>query len=81
MLEQWASVRDVKCSATFPVFSTVILYSTVWPTLPVNLAVVYELSPWNRCSLWIVNSGCSGSTTTSTLFDSLNLHEVPGVFP
>ena len=40
MLEQWASVRDVKCSATFPVFSTVILYSTVWPTLPVNLAVV-----------------------------------------
>ena len=40
MFEQWASVRAVKCSATLPVFSTVILYSTVWPILPVSFAVV-----------------------------------------
>ena len=40
MLEQWASVSAVKCSAMLPVFSTVILYSTVWPTLPVSFEVV-----------------------------------------
>ena len=40
MFEQWASVRDVKCSATVPVFSIVTLYSTISPILPVSFEVV-----------------------------------------
>ena len=40
MFEQLVSVRDVKCSATLPVFSSVTLYSTVSPSFPVSFEVV-----------------------------------------
>ena len=40
MFEQWASVSAVNFSDTLPAFSTVILYSTICPILPVSLEVV-----------------------------------------
>ena len=37
---QCASVKFVNVSGTLPVFLTMILYSTVWPSLPVSSAVL-----------------------------------------
>ena len=76
---QPVSFRALNLSGRLPVFLTVILYSTVWPSLPLISAVVSAPSPLIFCSLSIVKDGSAATLTLTMLEVLLPVPSLPSI--